>query len=214
MLHSRLLRRIASGTGKHFQGLGIVSRDRSLALSNRLRRKVRHLDDAFNLIRHITTVSAQQLEDDIVAELSLPVVRFNHGGFCDGSSEGDVVGALCAQQAHLSQLVRDLQEQISQVGPIHEARAVFEDFRDARANSVCVESIDADLKMDDAVIEFEANDDNKFEEYDDCQKSSSAQCVEDVGLTSSLPADATEDLPPRFALRVDGGKGKGKGWWR
>ena len=73
---------------------------------------------------------------------------------------------------------------------------MFEDFRDARANSVGDESIDADLKMDDAVIEFEANDDNKFEEYDDCQKSSSAQCVEDVvqdeGMDDVSDASETE----------------------
>ena len=125
-LHSCLLRRSASCTGKHYQGFVIVFRDRSLALSNPLKRKLSHMDDAFNLIRHITSVSAQQLEDGIVVELSLPMAHVTYGGIRAGSTESVAAASVdsrTAQQAHLTHLFLDSQGQISQMSPDQQAQA-------------------------------------------------------------------------------------------
>ena len=54
----------------HFQGLAQASRCQSLGLPRWLRRHLLHLDVAHNLTRHITSVSAQRLLDEVTQELA------------------------------------------------------------------------------------------------------------------------------------------------
>ena len=68
--HAEILRLLANTTGIHFQGLGQAARTKSLCLSTKLRRHLAHLDVAHNLVRHITTVSAARLVDEVTQATS------------------------------------------------------------------------------------------------------------------------------------------------
>ena len=70
-LHGRLLRTFAVEAGQHFQGLAQAARflKRSGRISAATANKLLKLDFAFNLVRHITTISVCRFEEDLVSEL-------------------------------------------------------------------------------------------------------------------------------------------------
>ena len=68
--HAGTPRLLANTTGIPFQGLGQAARTKSLCLSTKLRRHLTHLDAAHNLVRHITTVSAARLVDEVTQATS------------------------------------------------------------------------------------------------------------------------------------------------
>ena len=69
-LHSSVLLRASDTVGRHFQGLGQISRCKELSLSSRARRKIRDIDAAFNIIRHITSASAASFLELLDNELA------------------------------------------------------------------------------------------------------------------------------------------------
>ena len=70
-LHGELLRSLAAGLGMHFAGLGIAARvaRRRRVIDDRLCKKLRRVEDAFNVLRHITEPSAAALVEDLSAQL-------------------------------------------------------------------------------------------------------------------------------------------------
>ena len=68
--HSEILRLLANTTGIHFQGLGQAARTKSLCLPAKVRRHLTNLDVAHNLVRHITSVSAARLVEEVAQATS------------------------------------------------------------------------------------------------------------------------------------------------
>eukprot|EP00929_Paragymnodinium_shiwhaense_P056373 TRINITY_DN28216_c0_g1_i2.p1 TRINITY_DN28216_c0_g1~~TRINITY_DN28216_c0_g1_i2.p1 ORF type:complete len:258 (+),score=34.76 TRINITY_DN28216_c0_g1_i2:110-883(+) len=64
-LHSALLRGLAARSDRHFEGLAQAAR--LLKLPSRLRKRCMAVDTAFQLVRHITKVSAQTCIDEVLA---------------------------------------------------------------------------------------------------------------------------------------------------
>ena len=88
-LHGHLLRLIASRSGSHFQGLSQAARclRQSGQISPNLGKKLQQVDAAYNLIRHITSISVQAFSENIERELSRHVPRAHsmntHGDYID-----------------------------------------------------------------------------------------------------------------------------------
>ena len=76
-VHGRLVRLVASATGQHFQGLRAASSSlrRNGLITNRLARQLTRLDDAFAVIRHITSVRSDQIADELAASIQQAVTR-------------------------------------------------------------------------------------------------------------------------------------------
>ena len=70
-LHGRLLRALAVEVGQHFQGLAQAARSlkRAGRLSPATASKLTKVDTAFNLVRHVTAVSAGRFEEDLLMEM-------------------------------------------------------------------------------------------------------------------------------------------------
>merc|ERR1712115_695633 len=68
--HAEILRLLANTTGIHFQGLGQAARTKSLCLPAKVRRHLTNLDVAHNLVRHITSVSAARLLEEVAQATS------------------------------------------------------------------------------------------------------------------------------------------------
>ena len=70
-LHGNLLRALALAAGQHFQGVSQASRflKHRRRISPVIANKLLKIDFAFNLIRHITYISARSFETDVAAEL-------------------------------------------------------------------------------------------------------------------------------------------------
>ena len=62
-LHGRLLRRLAAHMDQHFAGLTVASRaaHRRGLINNKIAKKLKQVDDAFNVLRHITAPSVAGL---------------------------------------------------------------------------------------------------------------------------------------------------------
>ena len=71
-LHGQLLRLSARHAGRHFQGLRAAAAHlrRNENISNRMAKKLTRLDDTFAVLRHITEMSAEDLENELYAELN------------------------------------------------------------------------------------------------------------------------------------------------
>ena len=88
-LHGHLLRLIASRSGSHFQGLSQAARclRQSGQISPNLGKKLQQVDAAYNLIRHITSISVQAFSENIERELGRHVPRVHsmntHGDYID-----------------------------------------------------------------------------------------------------------------------------------
>ena len=70
-LHGKLLRSLSSATQTHFQGLAQASRHlrtRGL-ISSAAAKKLHNIDGAYNLCRHITTVSSRTFADQVMQEV-------------------------------------------------------------------------------------------------------------------------------------------------
>ena len=87
--HTEILRLLASNTGIHFQGLAQAARTKQLGLSTKTRRHLTTLDVAHNLVRHITSVSAKRL----VQEVTQATSNSEHPGKPPGTFQGGVPGA-------------------------------------------------------------------------------------------------------------------------
>ena len=70
--HATLLRSLSWHADHHFEGLCAASRHKSLALSNKQRRQLTHLDIAFNWSRHVTVTKCEQLITEILGCLDPP----------------------------------------------------------------------------------------------------------------------------------------------
>ena len=71
-LHGMLLRSVASATQLHFQGLSQASRylrARGL-VSSSAAKKLQNIDCAYNLCRHITSISSKSFADQVICEIS------------------------------------------------------------------------------------------------------------------------------------------------
>ena len=70
-LHGRLLRTVAIEVGQHFQGLAQAARvlKRTGRISSATANKLLKLDNAYNLVRHITAISVSRFEADLFSEL-------------------------------------------------------------------------------------------------------------------------------------------------
>ena len=66
-LHGQLLREIARGTGRHFQGLRSAATHlrREGLITNKLTKKLARIDDACALNRHVTVISAATLMEEL-----------------------------------------------------------------------------------------------------------------------------------------------------
>ena len=66
-LHGQLLREIARGTGRHFQGLRSAAAHlrREGQITNKLTKKLARIDDACALNRHVTAVSAAAVIEEL-----------------------------------------------------------------------------------------------------------------------------------------------------
>ena len=73
-VHGRALRLTAAHSGIHFQGLSQASRYMK-GLSTSSRRRLMHIDIAFNLIRHITSPSCDKFIEGLKEELNDPKVH-------------------------------------------------------------------------------------------------------------------------------------------
>ena len=72
-LHGHLLRELAARTGIHFQGLHQAAAycwKRQL-ISSQTAKRLRHLDTAYNYVRHISEVKIQSFADDVISQISL-----------------------------------------------------------------------------------------------------------------------------------------------
>ena len=70
-LHGRMLRELSAHTGVHFQGLhhaAALLRKRG-GITARSQRRLRQLDDAFNLNRHVTEVSCREWHFEIMGDV-------------------------------------------------------------------------------------------------------------------------------------------------
>ena len=70
--HATLLRRLSWHADHHFDGLCAASRHKSLAVSNKQRRQLTHLDIAFNWSRHVTATKCEQLITEFLGCLVPP----------------------------------------------------------------------------------------------------------------------------------------------
>ena len=80
-LHGRLLRGLAKQMGQHFEGLGVAARaaQRRGLLDKRLAKKLRRVDDAFNVLRHITEPSAAALVAAVDERFAIFLPQKNDG---------------------------------------------------------------------------------------------------------------------------------------
>ena len=71
-LHGKLLRNLALSEGVHFQGLRVVvaALRRTGRLLNTLARKLTAVDTAYNVCRHITSVSSQCFLDEVLGQVA------------------------------------------------------------------------------------------------------------------------------------------------
>ena len=71
-LHGKLLRNLALSEGVHFQGLRVAAAAlrRTGRLSNTLARKLTAVDTAYNVCRHITSVSSQCFLDEVLGQVA------------------------------------------------------------------------------------------------------------------------------------------------
>ena len=90
-LHGTLLRRLSDQCGVHFSGLELaarVARKRGL-ITDRMAKKVRKVDAAFNVARHITVASCREMLEELdSSQLGCSVVQEEAGG-------AQLVGAAC-----------------------------------------------------------------------------------------------------------------------
>ena len=70
-LHCSLLRTVASTTQLHFQGLAQAARHLRVRglVSSTVAKKLQNIDGAYNLCRHITSVSSQNFADQVSREI-------------------------------------------------------------------------------------------------------------------------------------------------
>ena len=66
-LHGQLLREIARGTGRHYQGLRSAAAHlrREGLITNKLTKKLARIDDACALNRHVTVISAASVMEEL-----------------------------------------------------------------------------------------------------------------------------------------------------
>ena len=97
-LHGALLRLVSQRTGCHFQGLSAASRHlKSLGrIDNRISKKLIRIDDAFNVVRHITSVSVVSFTEELTKMMdsraafeSVPPVQCCYDYLCDEGSRCD-----------------------------------------------------------------------------------------------------------------------------
>ena len=84
-LHGALLRLVSNRAGCHYQGLSAASRHlKSLGrIDNRTSKKLIRIDDAFNVVRHITSVSVDMFTADLTKMLDMSI------GNCVQEEAGD-----------------------------------------------------------------------------------------------------------------------------
>ena len=86
--HAEILRLLAANTGIHFQGLAQAARSKHLGLSTKTRRHLTTLDAAHNLVRHITSVSAARLVQEISPATSDSEPPSKPPGYFKGGESG------------------------------------------------------------------------------------------------------------------------------
>ena len=168
--HAEAVQVASACLGKHYQGLGQVSRDRAATLSSRARRKLRDMDACYNVFRHITQHSVTNFINELRRELHADTGETNgdtdnkDATPCAPKMEAPVDEPMeLPPQDHMQHKIEDLEKQMAAL--LQRCVDSMPTLQTAVSNTLGAHRV-ADLEEDDCTALAEALTDKETREHE------------------------------------------------